>query len=48
MKSPVNLQRLEQVALLPVLDTPEQFAASLKAEQADWGAFIRQHNITPD
>jgi tripartite-type tricarboxylate transporter receptor subunit TctC len=48
MKNPVNVQRLEQVALLPVLDTPEQFAASLKAEQADWGAFIRQHNITPD
>jgi tripartite-type tricarboxylate transporter receptor subunit TctC len=48
MKNPVNVQRLEQVALLPVLDTPEQFAASLKAEQADWGAFIRQHNITPE
>jgi tripartite-type tricarboxylate transporter receptor subunit TctC len=48
MKNPVNQQRLEQVALLPVVDTPEQFAASLKAEQADWGAFIRQHNITPD
>jgi tripartite-type tricarboxylate transporter receptor subunit TctC len=48
MKNPVTVQRLEQVALLPVQDTPEQFAASLKAEQADWGAFIRQHNITPE
>jgi tripartite-type tricarboxylate transporter receptor subunit TctC len=48
MKNPANVQRLEQVALLPVLDTPEQFAASLKAEQADWGAFIRAHNITPE
>ena len=48
MKNPAMVQRLEQVALLPVVDTPEQFAASLKTEQADWGTFIRQHNITPE
>jgi tripartite-type tricarboxylate transporter receptor subunit TctC len=48
MKNPVNVQRLEQQALLPVLDTPEQFAVSLKEEQANWASFIRQHNITPD
>ena len=48
MKNPVTAQKLEQQALLPVFDTPEQFAASLQEEQQNWGAFIRQHNITPD
>ena len=48
MKQPPTASRLEQQALLPVFDTPEQFAASLKTEQTDWGAFIRAHNITPE
>ena len=48
MKNPATLARLDQLALLPVADTPEQFAASLKEEQAMWGSFIRQHNITPE
>ena len=48
MKNPVNASRLEQQALLPVFDTPEQFAASLKEEQAQWASFIREHNITPE
>ena len=48
MKSPALAARLEQQALLPVFDTPEQFAASLKEEQQNWGAFIRAHNIQPD
>ncbi len=48
MKSPSLAAKLEQQALLPVFDTPEQFAASLKDEQQSWGAFIRQHNIQPD
>ncbi len=48
MKLPANAAKLEQLALLPVFDTPAQFAASLKDEQQLWAAFIRQHNITPD
>ncbi len=48
MKSPALAARLEQQALLPVFDTPEQFATSLKEEQQNWGSFIRQHNIQPD
>jgi tripartite-type tricarboxylate transporter receptor subunit TctC len=48
MKTPALAARLEQQALLPVFDTPEQFAASLKEEQQNWGSFIRQHNIQPD
>ncbi len=48
MKNPANAARLEQQALLPVFDTPEAFAASLKEEQQIWAAFIRQHNIVPE
>ena len=48
MKNPATLARLDPLALLPVADTPEQFAASLKEEQAMWGSFTRQHNITPE
>jgi tripartite-type tricarboxylate transporter receptor subunit TctC len=48
MRNPALAQRLEQLALLPVFDTPEKFAASLKEEQQSWGTFIRQHNIQPD
>ena len=48
MKSPATAARLEQQALLPVFDTPEQFAASLKQEQENWGRFIRAHDIKPE
>jgi tripartite-type tricarboxylate transporter receptor subunit TctC len=48
MKSPATAARLEQQALLPVFDTPEAFAASLKDEQQKWAAFIKQHNILPE
>jgi len=45
MKNPATAARLEQQALIPVFDTPEQFAASLREEQENWGRFIRQHDI---
>lgn len=48
MKNPAPLAKLEQLALLPVLDTPEAFAASLKDEQQFRAAFIWQHNIQPE
>ena len=48
MQLPANAHKLEQQALVPVVDTPEQFAASLKEEQQSWGSFIRQQNIQPD
>jgi hypothetical protein len=31
-----------------VLDTPAEFAASLKKERADWAAFIKRNGITAD
>jgi tripartite-type tricarboxylate transporter receptor subunit TctC len=48
MRSAATAARLEQQVLLPVFDTPEQFAASLKDEQQNWGSFIRAQQITPD
>ena len=48
MRNPATAARLEQQALVPVFDTPEQFAASLRQEQQNWGSFIRAQNITPD
>lgn len=48
MKNPVFAAKLEQQALLPVFDTPEAFAASLKDEQQNWASFIRAQNIQPD
>ena len=48
MRNPATAARLDQQALLPVFDTPEQFTAALKEEQQNWGSFIRQHNIQPD
>jgi len=40
--------RLEQQALVPVYDTPAEFAADLAKERAMWAAFITRNNITPD
>jgi tripartite-type tricarboxylate transporter receptor subunit TctC len=40
--------RLEQQALVPVYDTPDDFAASLKAERSSWADFIRRNGITAD
>jgi tripartite-type tricarboxylate transporter receptor subunit TctC len=48
MKTPAVAARLEQQALLPQFDTPEQFAVSLRQEQQNWGSFIRAHNITAE
>jgi tripartite-type tricarboxylate transporter receptor subunit TctC len=48
LRNPAVLQRLEQQALIPVLDTPEEFAADLKKEREHWGQFIRRNNVTPD
>lgn len=48
MRHPVNASKLEQLSLLPVFDTPEQFGASLKEEQSFWAGFIRQHGVQPD
>ena len=48
MKSPAIAEKLTAQALVPVFDTPEQFAASLKQERAQWNAFVQRNNITPE
>jgi tripartite-type tricarboxylate transporter receptor subunit TctC len=48
LRTPAVVQRLEQQALIPVLDTPEEFAGELRKEREHWGAFIRKNNIQPD
>jgi tripartite-type tricarboxylate transporter receptor subunit TctC len=48
LRNPAVVQRLEQQALIPVLDTPEEFAAELRKEREHWGQFIRRNNVTPD
>ena len=40
--------RLEQQALVPVYDTPAEFAVTLKQERAHWSAFIQRNGITAD
>ncbi len=39
LRTPAVAQRLEQQALIPVLDTPEEFAAEMRKEREHWGAF---------
>jgi tripartite-type tricarboxylate transporter receptor subunit TctC len=48
LHNPAVVQRLDQQALIPVHDTPEQFGADLHKEREHWGAFIRKNGITPD
>jgi tripartite-type tricarboxylate transporter receptor subunit TctC len=48
LRNPAVVQRLDQQALVPVHDTPEEFAAELRKERQHWGEFIRRNNITPE
>ncbi|UUX95446.1 tripartite tricarboxylate transporter substrate binding protein [Aquabacterium sp. J223] len=48
MRTPAVAQRLEQQALIPVFDTPKDFAAELQKEREHWGSFIRRHDIRPE
>jgi tripartite-type tricarboxylate transporter receptor subunit TctC len=48
MKSPALAEKLAQQALVPVFDTPAEFAAALTRERAYWAAFIRRNNIQPE
>jgi len=48
MKSAPIAERLEALGMIPVFETPEQFAASLENARARWSAFIRRNKIAPD
>ena len=47
MRVPALAEKLGAQALVPVFDTPEEFAASLKQERDRWAAFIRRNGIEP-
>jgi tripartite-type tricarboxylate transporter receptor subunit TctC len=40
--------RLEQQALVPVFDTPAEFAVDLARERARWASFVKRNGITAD
>lgn len=48
MKSPAFRERLEGQGFIPVFDTPDAFAASLKKERQMWADVIRRYNIVAD
>jgi tripartite-type tricarboxylate transporter receptor subunit TctC len=48
MKSPGLAEKLEAQALVPVFDTPEEFAVALKKERDGWAAFIRRNGIAQE
>jgi len=48
MKSPALADKLGPAGLVPVFDTPEKAAASLKKERDGWAVFIKRNNIQPD
>lgn len=48
MRSPGLKEKLEALGYVPVFDTPEEFAASLKKERQMWADVIRRNNIVSD
>ena len=48
MKSPVIRERLDGQGFIPVFDTPDAFAASLKKERRMWADVIQRNNIVAD
>jgi tripartite-type tricarboxylate transporter receptor subunit TctC len=48
MKTPAFRDRLDAQALLPVYDTPDEFAAVLKKDRARYAEVIRRNNITAE
>jgi tripartite-type tricarboxylate transporter receptor subunit TctC len=48
MKSATFRERLDATALLPVFDTPDEFAAILRKERARYAEVVRRNNITAE
>ena len=48
MKSPAIREKLDGQGFIPVFDTPDAFAASLKKERQTWADVIRRNNIVAD
>jgi tripartite-type tricarboxylate transporter receptor subunit TctC len=48
MRSPALKEKLEARALIPIFDTPEQFAAIMKKERARFAEIIRRNKIVAE
>jgi tripartite-type tricarboxylate transporter receptor subunit TctC len=48
MRVPAVAERLDALVLIPVFDTPADFAVSLKKERDMWGALIKRNGITAE
>ena len=48
MKTPEVAARLDALVLVPIFNTPEEFAARLKAEREKWAAHIRRLGVKAD
>jgi tripartite-type tricarboxylate transporter receptor subunit TctC len=48
MKTPAFRERLDARAMIPVFDTPEEFAAVLKKDRARYAEVIRRNKITAE
>ena len=48
MRAPQLADKLDAQALIPIFDSPELAAASLKSEREAWAAFIKRNGIAPD
>ena len=41
-------ERLDMIGFVPVANSPEEFAAIIKAETARWGKIVRDAKLTPE
>ena len=48
MKTPAFREKLDARALIPVFDTPDEFAAVLKKDRARYAEVIRRNNIVAE
>ena len=48
MKSPSIAQKLEALSLIPVFESPEEYAARLTRVRAMWADFVKRNHITAD
>ena len=48
MKTPWLAQKLDEATFIPVFETPEEFAATLKKDRAAWAAIVRRLGIKAD
>ncbi len=48
MKTPEVAARLDALVLVPIFNTPEEFAARLKGERGKWAAHIRRLGVKAD